>query len=61
MFTIEGEANLPPRQQPCVIVANHASYLDGAIVPNDRWKRQLYAEGEVQELLRVISVSIRGN
>ncbi|UTV29362.1 AMP-binding protein [Photobacterium atrarenae] len=28
-LTIDGRENLPKTEQPCVIVANHASYLDG--------------------------------
>ncbi|MGF1688590.1 AMP-binding protein [Photobacterium japonica] len=31
-FVVEGKHNLPPKGQPCVIVANHASYLDGLVL-----------------------------
>ena len=31
-FNVEGLENLPPSHQPCVYVANHASYLDGPCV-----------------------------
>jgi acyl carrier protein len=31
-FAVRGLENLPPRNQPCVFVANHASYLDGFVL-----------------------------
>lgn len=31
-FKIQGLENLPPPEQPCVYVSNHASYLDGAVL-----------------------------
>ena len=31
-LNIKGQENLPPLEQPCVFVANHASYLDGPIL-----------------------------
>nr|MBS0019859.1 AMP-binding protein [Gammaproteobacteria bacterium] len=30
--SVRGSHNLPPRGSPCVFVANHASYLDGAVI-----------------------------
>ncbi|MDF2155378.1 AMP-binding protein [Vibrio sp. CAU 1672] len=30
--TIKGQENLPPDEQPCILVANHSSYLDGLVV-----------------------------
>ncbi len=31
-FTVRGVEHLPPSDQPCMLVANHASYLDGPIL-----------------------------
>jgi 1-acyl-sn-glycerol-3-phosphate acyltransferase len=31
-FTVKGLEQLPPPDQPCVYVANHASYLDGPVL-----------------------------
>jgi len=31
-FAVRGRENLPPRNRPCVFVANHASYLDGFVL-----------------------------
>jgi 1-acyl-sn-glycerol-3-phosphate acyltransferase len=31
-FHIDGQEHLPDKQQPCIFVANHASYLDGPLL-----------------------------
>ncbi|GAL06155.1 long-chain-fatty-acid-CoA ligase [Photobacterium aphoticum] len=31
-LTLEGQANLPPKDTPFIVVANHASYLDGLVL-----------------------------
>ncbi len=31
-FEVRGRERLPPRRQACVVVCNHASYLDGAVL-----------------------------
>ena len=47
-LTIKGKENLPDQETPCILVSNHASYLDGLVlVAATRFKCRFVAKAEL--------------